>query len=370
MNSFLIGSTLDLTKNKQMLLKNTSNAYLLKNKQLLKDTLKEGKPYMINDFLNHSDYSYMSETSNEEQKINSQINLDLKNQNLQILDADTKYPTPTKHLENYPTPQDLLNKNAWIIDDNRSSVVVQSFILEGNTFKDIKESVSGMGGVSRNKGLQVVESCLIEENEEAVSNKPILENNKLHGITESNQNTFKNKDLKIFQRKKAKGQRDDQQVDNKQAQQYIPPRQSVINQRFMMGLHNRDESTATLLMEKSPLSTQRSKINLNALMDAYNNLNKHPSVLAFNGSFNRGDSSLSINPYVQGTIDIDNEEGTNINRFVDIFRFSSIELHHFLAAEHLFQLTQEQTKNQKSKALQKINFKIILYQEQFQQTFN
>lgn len=47
------------------------------------------------------------------------------------------------------------------------------------------------------------------------------------------------------------------------------------------GLHFRDESTATLLLEKSPLSTDRSKINLNAIMDAYNNLNKHPSVLIF-----------------------------------------------------------------------------------------
>ena len=42
--------------------------------------------------------------------------------------------------------------------------------------------------------------------------------------------------------------------------------------------HHREESTATLLMEKSPISTQRSKVNLNAIMDAYNNLNKHPSV--------------------------------------------------------------------------------------------
>jgi hypothetical protein len=43
---------------------------------------------------------------------------------------------------------------------------------------------------------------------------------------------------------------------------------------------------ATILLEKSPLSTQRSKINLNAIMDAYNNLNKHPSAYAFNTRLN------------------------------------------------------------------------------------
>lgn len=34
----------------------------------------------------------------------------------------------------------------------------------------------------------MVESCLIEENEEDVSNKPMVENNKMHGITECNKN--------------------------------------------------------------------------------------------------------------------------------------------------------------------------------------
>lgn len=47
------------------------------------------------------------------------------------------------------------------------------------------------------------------------------------------------------------------------------------------------------------------------------------------------ESNFSLNPYVQGTIDFDNEEN-NTNRFVDIFRFSSINLHHFLTAEHIF----------------------------------
>ena len=58
------------------------------------------------------------------------------------------------------------------------------------------------------------------------------------------------------------------------------PRPSINTRVFHIGLHNRDESTATLLLDKSPLSTNRDKSNLNALMDAYNNLNKHPSVLA------------------------------------------------------------------------------------------
>lgn len=80
MNSFIVGSTLDLNKTNQLLLKNASNKYLLKNKQLLKETIKEGKPYMINDFLNHSDYSYMTETSNEENKIeNNELILGLHN---------------------------------------------------------------------------------------------------------------------------------------------------------------------------------------------------------------------------------------------------------------------------------------------------
>ncbi len=47
---------------------------------------------------------------------------------------------------------------------------------------------------------------------------------------------------------------------------------------------SRDESTATLLQDRSPLSTQRSRLNLNSIMDAYNNLNKHPSVMAFAGN--------------------------------------------------------------------------------------
>lgn len=74
-----------------------------------------------------------------------------------------------------------------MVDDNRSSIVVKSFILEGNTFKDSRGE--GRKG-SRNPGLQIVESCLIEENEEAISNKPFNVNNKLHGITESNMNTI------------------------------------------------------------------------------------------------------------------------------------------------------------------------------------
>lgn len=42
---------------------------------------------MINDFLNNSDYSYMSETSNEERKIEY---------NEKEMNVDTKFPTPTR----------------------------------------------------------------------------------------------------------------------------------------------------------------------------------------------------------------------------------------------------------------------------------
>ena len=71
-------------------------------------------------------------------------------------------------------------------------------------------------------------------------------------------------------------------------------------------------------------------------MDAYNNLNKHPSVL-FEEDDPRAsfvmmmmpktgrESNASINPYAMGTIDMDGDEML-MNRSIDIFRFSSIQL--------------------------------------------
>lgn len=40
---------------------------------------------------------------------------------------------------------------------------------------------------SRNQGLMVVESCLIEENEEAISNKPMLSKQGMLGIGHQSQ---------------------------------------------------------------------------------------------------------------------------------------------------------------------------------------
>ncbi len=226
-------------------------------------------------------------------------------------------------------------------------------------------SGNGAGAFSRNKGLAVVESCLIDdENQEAVSNKPLV-NNKINIANNSilAQDFSKNKNKNALVGGTFFAAENNDEVESYQS------RLPIQNQKFSVGLHHRDESMATILLEKSPLSTQRSKINLNAIMDAYNNLNKHPSAYAFNtrlndknlrhlndqeesnnnylqvqlGSFynpamlSPRDSTVSINPYALVSGDFDQDD-QNLNRFVDIFRFSSIQLHHYLTAEHMFQV--------------------------------
>ncbi|CDW80079.1 UNKNOWN [Stylonychia lemnae] len=323
MNSFMINSTLDMNRTTHMLSKNASNKVLIKNKQSLKDKIQEGKPYMINDYLNNSGYSFISETSNEDAKIETDKDLNL---DIGINYAyDTKFPTPQRlSLTQMPTPQDIYQRA--FMDNNPNNILLQSFVVE-----PISKEYN-----SRNPGIVAVESCLIEENEEAITNKPVIGNHGIQGITQSNLNII-NQEVTVINKKKLQFKQNPSNLPSHRASGYI-------NDRHLrdQGLHNRDESTATLLMEKSPVSTQRSKINLNALMDAYNNLNKHPSVLAFNHKklddeklrFNLmmnnqnllqqlnmvnlpisgRESALSLNPYAQGAIDFEDEEG-NINRF-------------------------------------------------------
>ena len=39
---------------------------------MLQDKIKDGKGYILNEYLNHSDYSYISENSNEDKKDKSE----------------------------------------------------------------------------------------------------------------------------------------------------------------------------------------------------------------------------------------------------------------------------------------------------------
>ena len=66
---------------------------------MLRTTLKEGKGFVLNEYLNHSDYSYLSDGS------------DPDDDSLKAKPIDTKLPSPKiQSIKNQPTPSDLIKR--------------------------------------------------------------------------------------------------------------------------------------------------------------------------------------------------------------------------------------------------------------------